>query len=135
MELGRCACITALLQLDDCLSCSTGNTNVNFDPSNPSFDPLPRSDMNLCQSLSSVRSVARQALLPNHTEVAFWKEVSTPKLVSESGFSLGYVNCLASIGPCALWIRTLIDILFFEVINCLLSKVSCGSKCESKQNY
>ena len=52
---------------------------------------------------------SRQALLPNHTEVAFWKEVSAPKLVSEIGFSLGYVNCLASTGPCALWIRILID--------------------------
>ena len=50
---------------------------------------------------------SRQALLPNHTEVAFWKEVSAPKLVSEIGFSLGYVNCLARI--CALWIRILID--------------------------
>ena len=51
----------------------------------------------------------RQALPPNHTEVAFWKEVSATKLVSEFGFSLGFVNCLASIGPCALWIRILID--------------------------
>ena len=34
----------------------------------------------------------RQALLPNHTEVAFWKEVSAAKLVSEFGFSLGFVN-------------------------------------------
>ena len=46
MEFGRCACITALLQLDNCLGCSTGNANVNFDPSNPSFDPLPRRPVN-----------------------------------------------------------------------------------------
>ena len=51
----------------------------------------------------------RQALLPNHTDVAFWKEESAAKLVSELGFSLCFVNCLASIGPCALWIRILID--------------------------
>ena len=38
---------------------------------------------------------SRQALLPNHTEVAFWKEVSAPKLLSEIRFLLGYVNCLA----------------------------------------
>ena len=37
------------------LGCSTRNTSVNFDPSNlenfqaPSVDPLPRSDMNLCE--------------------------------------------------------------------------------------
>ena len=39
------------------LGCSTRNTSVNFDPGNlenfqaPSVDPLPRSDMNLSQSL------------------------------------------------------------------------------------
>ena len=37
------------------LGCSTRNTSVNFDPSNfenfqaPRVDPLPRSDMNLCE--------------------------------------------------------------------------------------
>ena len=42
------------------LGCSTRNTSVNFDPSNlenfqaPSVDPLPRSDMNLCELSQSL---------------------------------------------------------------------------------
>ena len=50
------------------LGCSTRNTSVNFDPSNlenfqaPSVDPLPRSDMNLCElSQSPTRGRGRGA--------------------------------------------------------------------------
>ena len=73
------------------IGCRTGNLDLNY------------------QALVAVSLELRQALPPNHTEVAFWKEVSATKLVSEFGFSLGFVNCLVSIGPCALWIRILID--------------------------
>ena len=42
---------------------STRNTSVNFDPSNlenfqaPSVDPLPRSDMNLCELREAIGGV------------------------------------------------------------------------------
>ena len=51
------------------LGCSTRNTSVNFDPSNlenfqaPSVDPLPRSDMNLCElSQTRIRNFRRSGL-------------------------------------------------------------------------
>ena len=46
------------------LGYSTRNTSVNFDPSNlenfqaPSVDPLPRSDMNLCELSQSPFKIA-----------------------------------------------------------------------------
>ena len=49
------------------LGCSTRNTSVNFDPSNlenfqaPSVDPLPRSDMNLCELSQSQFALATAA--------------------------------------------------------------------------
>ena len=67
MEVGRCACITALVQLEDCSpqGCQilaaaqeilaktlTQATSENFQA--PSVDPLPRSDMNLCELSQSL---------------------------------------------------------------------------------
>ena len=50
------------------LGCSTRNTSVNFDPGNlenfqaPSVDPLPRSDMNLCELSQSLTGTVAERL-------------------------------------------------------------------------
>ena len=59
MEVGRCACITAQLKLEDCspqgcqiLAATQEKLTWTLTPENfpaPSVDPLPHSDMNLCE--------------------------------------------------------------------------------------
>ena len=73
------------------LGCSTRNTSVNFDPSNlenfqaPSVDPLPRSDMNLCD-LSQSRArvlLARLGCTERSARLARTTITSTPRSVND----------------------------------------------------
>ena len=76
------------------LCCSTRNTSVNFDPSNlenfqaPSVDPLPRSDMNLCElSQSPMECGGRECQRATSGNFGVSEISETPPGSRSSGFS------------------------------------------------